>query len=394
MRDEDRTAGSCDSCGGPIPATAGPACPHCGAALDREIGFRNSDARLTNEAAHLIEERSRLGLDGLVGGLEYVVINVEANHHRAAVEELLARTGLTVDDAFADDVRATVVLRAAGSADVLVTARRGPSPFEPFTDRPKARALPRTRLETFGFRCVDLDAYERIQRSRGVRFMTAEPGEGRGFRLIQTEPSAFTGNSLGLIERIGAGRSYRTRDARDLVERFDKPERTYLDRIGRLDHAATRVRAAQRDDAILEFIGLTNYRFDFAIYVKSLNSITNAARLSADDFAMVFTSGIAPYVDETTSGPTERFIHDYGPRVHHLAWDTTRIDDTFAGLKRDGQEFLLDLVGSPAEGLKQTFSTPSRHTLLVNEYIHRFGDFDGFFTRSNVTLLTEATSRQ
>ena len=66
----------------------------------------------------------------------------------------------------------------------------------------------------------------------------------------------------------------------------------------------------------------------------------------------------------------------------------------FAGLAADGQEFLVDLVGSPDEGLKQTFSAMSPHTLLVNEYIHRFGDFAGFFTKSNVTLLTEATGTQ
>jgi hypothetical protein len=56
--------------------------------------------------------------------------------------------------------------------------------------------------------------------------------------------------------------------------------------------------------------------------------------------------------------------------------------------------FLIDLVGSPDEGLKQTFSKQSEHTLLVNEYIHRYGDFDGFFTKSNVTLLTAATDVQ
>lgn len=39
---------------------------------------------------------------------------------------------------------------------------------------------------------------------------------------------------------------------------------------------------------------LTNYNFDLAIYVKLFNSITNLARLSAGDFAMVFISGIAP----------------------------------------------------------------------------------------------------
>jgi hypothetical protein len=55
---------------------------------------------------------------------------------------------------------------------------------------------------------------------------------------------------------------------------------------------------------------------------------------------------------------------------------------------------LIELVGSPAEGLKQTFSQPAEQTLLVNEYIYRYGDFEGFFTRSNVTLLTGATARQ
>ena len=57
-------------------------------------------------------------------------------------------------------------------------------------------------------------------------------------------------------------------------------------------------------------------------------------------------------------------------------------------------KYLLDLVGSPEEGLKQIFSMPSKNTLLVTEYIHRYGDFDGFFTRSNVANLTAATDKQ
>jgi hypothetical protein len=34
------------------------------------------------------------------------------------------------------------------------------------------------------------------------------------------------------------------------------------------------------------------------------------------------------------------------------------------------------------------------YALLVNEYIHRYGDFEGFFTKGNVTLLTAATGKQ
>ena len=133
---------------------------------------------------------------------------------------------------------------------------------------------------------------------------------------------------------------------------------------------------------------LTNYNFDFAIYVKPHNSITSVARLSPKDFAMVFTSGISPYISDEISGPTEKFIHNYGSRVHHIAFQTEAIEDTYNSLVRDEMKFLIELVGSPEEGLKQTFTEPSGNTLLVNEYIHRYGDFDGFFSKSNVTLLT------
>ena len=369
-------------------------CPVCESKGECIIDFRNSDERLLHGAARLIEERSRTGLEGLVGGLEFIVINTEPEHQRGAAEELLARTGLHVADAFEDSVSRTAILQAPGSADMLITSRKDASPFASFTDYPKSRHLPATRLETFAFSCRDVAEYTRIQRGRGIEFMTDGPISGRQFKFIQTVPSPYTGLSIGLIERSGSEHSYRLPESVDLDWHFEKPALAYLGNIGRLDHTATRVRAEERDEAILEFINLTNYRFEFAIYVKSFNSITNVARLSANDFAMVFTSGIAPFADLKTSGPTERFTHNYGPRTHHLAWDTKDIDEVFAGLVDDGQEFLVDLVGSPDEGLKQTFSAMSPHTLLVNEYIHRFGEFDGFFTRSNVTLLTEATGTQ
>jgi hypothetical protein len=99
----------------------------------------------------------------------------------------------------------------------------------------------------------------------------------------------------------------------------------------------------------------SSYKFDFAIYVESYN---------------------------------------YGTRVHHIAFQTEEIEDTFKALLDDGMRYPLLLVGSPKEGLKQTFTEPSPNTLLVTEYIHWYGDFDGFFTRSNVALLTAATGKQ
>jgi hypothetical protein len=362
--------------------------------------LKDSDMHLKREASHIIAERRQLGLDGLVGGLQAVVINTEPERQKATVEELLRYTGLEFHGAFQDGQYRTYLLRTPvfpefRSADFLVRSRiKEESPFYQINVAPKSKLLPNTRLETFVFETRDIEKYVSIQRSQGVKFLTNEIIYEDCYSFIQTAPSKFTGNSLGFIQwKADAGR-YQTSGREDLHWDLKKPQLEHLKNIRWLDHAATRVKAQDRDLAILEFMKLTNYNFDFAIYVKSLNSVTSVARLSPKDFAMVFTSGISPYISEEVSGPTEKFIQNYGTRVHHIAFKTERIEDTYDALGKDNMKFLVELVGSPDEGLKQTFTQPSTNTLLVNEYIHRYGDFDGFFSKSNVALLTEATGKQ
>lgn len=370
-------------------------CPKCGARSPQFLDFENSDLRLKEEVPRVLAERKDAGLDGLVGGLDAVIINTEPEFQKAASEELLRFTGHEFEEAFQDPQYRTVVLKMEGSADILVRSRLdGENPFRDLNLRPKSKHLPNTRLETLVFRTTDLEKYVSIQRARGVSFLTDDIVEAERYSFIQTAPSMFTGKSLGFIQWHGKVGDYRTLRSEPMGWDLSKPDLGHLKNIKYLDHAATRIKAEDRDAAILEFIELTNYDFDFAIFVKVFNSITSVARLSKSDFAMVFTSGISPYVSEEVSGPTEKFVHNYGPRVHHLAFQTEDIEDTYSALVEDGMEFLIELVGSPDEGLKQTFTQPSKNTLLVNEYIHRYGDFDGFFTKSNVTLLTEATGKQ
>jgi hypothetical protein len=370
-------------------------CPHCHAGSPYVYDFKNSDEFLKEQIPQVLEERERSGLEGLVGRLQCVMINVETDRHQDAVGELSRYTGFEIDQAFEDSTLRTCVLRAPNSADFLVSSRiKRDNPFTPFNLFPKSKDLPNTRLETFVFETEDLERYFAIQKSRGTRFVTDGIIQTDNFLFIQTVPSDLTGNSIGLIQWKKERRNYANAKSRPLDWPLGKPKGNHLQNIKGLDHTATRVKAEERDAAIIEFMGLTNYNFDFAIYVKLFNSITNVTRLSGADFAMVFTSGIVPYVSDEVSGPTEKFIHNYGPRVHHMAFHTEKIKETFSALKDDGMDFLIDLVGSPDEGLKQTFSVPSGHTLLVNEYILRYGDFDGFFTTSNVTLLTEATGKQ
>ena len=68
----------------------------------------------------------------------------------------------------------------------------------------------------------------------------------------------------------------------------------------------------------------------------------------------------------------------------------SNIDYVVDVIRANGKDFLLDVIGSKEEGLKQIFSSASEHSSLIIEYVQRFGDFSGFFTKKNVAGLTEA----
>lgn len=359
----------------------------------------NSDEALLRGVEIALAERKKFRLENMVGDLAFIVVNVEEASLQSAANETLATTGYVGQAAFQDAAGKSCVfsLPKGRSADILIRARPE-SAHSPFAGRVgvKSAVLPNTRLETYVFAVTDLDAYVARQKERGGAFLTDGPVPfGRG-RFIQTLPSNFTGNSLGFIEwpdKSAGPERYALPDASPLATDLAKPGHPWLAGLGRLDHAATRLRAEDRDAAILEFMAYTNYDFAFAVFVESMNSITNVARLNPDDFAMVFTSGIR-FGAKPEDGPTEAFVHNYGQRTHHLAFEADPIETVVEGLKSIGVGFLGELVGSPEEGLKQIFTKPMPATLLVNEYIQRYGGFDGFFTASNVTLLTASTLNQ
>jgi hypothetical protein len=361
--------------------------------------FANNDERLKEKAEEVVARRGRLGLEGMVGDLSAVRLNCQPKRLEEAVAWFLDTTGFAAGDSFLDRGLATHRLTRLGSADFLFTARHGAgeNPFAAFNGFPRSAHLPDTRVECYVYECDDVRAYHRIQREQGVGFLTPEPVRTDTYIYVETEPSPYVGNSIGLVQWLAEPGTWNHPGTREFAPAPAGPargEKPWLDKVGRLDHSAIRVHARDRDPAILEFMSLTGHRFDFAVYVESLNSITNVARRGPADYAQVFTSGVTPFTTAEASGPTETFMANYGTRTHHLAFDTRDVDEVFAALAADGLGFISDLLGSPQEGLKQAFSEPCPQTLVVNEYIHRFGDFDGFFTRSNVTELTRATGRQ
>ena len=115
----------------------------------------------------------------------------------------------------------------------------------------------------------------------------------------------------------------------------------------------------------------------------------------------VFTANNTPYFVNHLDGlpsPTETFARNYGPRLHHIAMAVRdgetdgreNIEHVVSQIAAQGRGFLLDVIGSRDQGLKQIFSSASEHSSLIIEYVQRFGDFQGFFTKENVADLTHA----
>jgi len=115
----------------------------------------------------------------------------------------------------------------------------------------------------------------------------------------------------------------------------------------------------------------------------------------------VFTASNTPnFVNhlEKLPSPTKTFVRNYGPRLHHIALAVRdgetdgreNIEHVVERIAAQGRDFLLDVIGSREQGLKQIFSSASEHSSLIIEYVQRFDDFQGFFTRDNVARLTHA----
>lgn len=176
-----------------------------------------------------------------------------------------------------------------------------------------------------------------------------------------------------------------------------------------IDHMATRILAGEREDAILEFLCLSNYYFWGAYSISEMNSSTNVNRVPhGNDItspAKVFTANNTPYMVNSFKNlpmPTEDFVRNYGRRMHHIAMEVIdgdhpkggkNIDFVINVLRNDAKiGFLAKVFGECKDepDLQQIFSKHSTLSILITEYVERCHGFDGFFTKENVAALTQA----
>jgi len=160
------------------------------------------------------------------------------------------------------------------------------------------------------------------------------------------------------------------------------------DLIIKLDHIAYRVKKGEREKAMAELANLIPYKDYKTFKVISMNAITSTLKLHETLPVIVVSEGL------TDDSVVEKYVKKYGGRIHHLAYLVKDIDRVVKIQKERGVKFTTDsIIGSEEEGIKQIFTLPTESANHIIEYVQRFGDFDGFFTPSNVGALMKSTEK-
>ena len=370
----------------------------------------------------LLEERDNSGLTGMIDQIEAIMITVDPGHSTRYIGELALMTPYHYLVTLESESHWTHILRVdMHSPDFLIREvkdRRTRGIFRSLNEvYPIGRHKPNSRYMGEILRVKDMHSVVECQQAREFRFFSQEetrklelPGN-----LSIVKPSPYTHNIVGYIERpsdqirtYALGISSINQEVQDiyLTAKALQKELRINDLILPIDHLATRIYSQNREVAILEWLSLSSYYYWGSYDIQDQNSSTNVTKSVHHNSeihspAKVFTANNTPYfinhLDRKPS-PTETFVRNYGPRLHHIALAVCdgetdgreNIDHVVRQIEAQGRNFLLDVIGSRNQGLKQIFSSASEHSSLINAYVQRFGDFKGFFTKENVAELTHA----
>lgn len=370
----------------------------------------------------LLEERDRSGLTDIIHEIEAIMITVDPGHSIRYIGELSLMTPYHYLVTLESEDHWTHILRVdMNSPDFLVREVKDPSIQGVFRSLneiyPIGMRKPNSRYMGEILRVDNLHEVVEKQKEREFRFFSQDqirrmqlPGN-----LAISKPSPYTHNIVSYMERpldqirtYALGVSAIRDDVQEvyLAAKSMQKELGINDLIMPIDHLATRIYSQNREVAILEWLSLSSYYYWGSYDITDQNSSTNVTKSvhcpnELQSPAKVFTANNTPYFVnhlEKLPSPTETFVRNYGPRLHHIALAVAdgdrngieNIDYVVQQIASQGRDFLLDVIGSKDDGLKQIFSSASEHSSLIIEYVQRFGDFNGFFTKHNVAELTHA----
>ena len=389
-------------------------------------GDKQNSAFFEEYVVRLLQERDRRGLTDIIHEIDALMITVDPGHSVRYIAELALMTSYHYLVTLESEAHWTHVLRIdLNSPDILLREVKDPNLRGIFRSLnevyPVGAKKPNSRYMGEIIRVSNLHDVVKLQQEREFRFFSQDdvrklelPGN-----LAVSKPSPYTHNIVAYLERepdelrvYALGMSMIDLEVQAAYESAKALQRKLRidDLLLPVDHLATRVYSQNREVAILEYLSWSSYYFWGAYNIRDQNSSTNVTK-SVHGFpeskspAKVFTANNTPYFVnhlEHLPSPTETFVRNYGPRLHHIAIavkDGERdgmenIDFVVKAVAEQGQGFLLDVIGSKELGLKQIFSNASEHSSLIIEYVQRFNGFEGFFTQQNVAALTEAAGAE
>jgi len=385
-------------------------------------GDKQNSAFFEEYLLRLLEERDASGLTDRIHAIDAIMITVDPGQSIRYVGELCLMTPYQYLVTLESESHWTHILRVdMNSPDFIVREVKDPNTRGIFRSLnevyPIGASKPNSRYMGEILRVNDMHGVVECQQERGFRFFSQDqirklelPGN-----MAVSKPSPYTHNIVAYMERpenelrvYALGMSEIRTDVQEVyLAAKEMQKRLEIDDlILPIDHLATRVYSQNREVAILEWLSLSSYYYWGSYDIMDQNSSTNVTKNvhQPDETrspAKVFTANNTPwFVNHLVKlpSPTETFVRNYGPRLHHIALavcDGERhgkenIEYVVDQIAAQGRDFLLDVIGSREQGLKQIFSSASEHSSLIIEYVQRFGDFDGFFAKDNVAELTRA----
>jgi hypothetical protein len=371
----------------------------------------------------LLEERDRCGLTDIIGGIEALMITVEPGNSIEYIAELALMTPYHYLVTLDSPRHLTHILRIdMNSPDILLREVKSPDHYDIFRSlndlHPVGSQRPHSRYLGEILWVADRGKVLDLQQAREFRFFAPDALSELDLpsNVSISKPSPYTQNVVGYMERVPTevrvyhplGNCSILPQAQDAYEKAKALQKKLDigDLIQPVDHLATRVYSQNREAALLEYLALSSYYYWGSFDITDQNSSTNVCKSvrpvpESGSPAKVFTANNLPYCVNHLDGlpsPTETFVRNYGARLHHIALSVKdgerggkeHIEFVVDAIASQGKGFLLDVVGSRDAGLKQIFSEASPFSALIVEYVQRFGDFKGFFTRDNVARLTAA----
>lgn len=377
----------------------------------------------------ILDRREQSGLDEMIGNMIAVVVQITPGDLINYMSELYMMTAYRFHTAYSNDSHKVVILKnKPGYPDYILLEPHYPDYRDAVQSLnylyPRGRERINTRYLGEIYQTKNLAETRKTLESHLFRFQESQDIKNEFIKNKNfefTHHSNFTQNVVGYTESnledydsLNLGEKYML-DEHDMkrLEEVDAKQKELglFNLVEGIDHIATRVFCGRREDAILEFLCLSNYYFWGAYTIEEMNSSTNICRNPKLDVfeemkspAKVFTANNTPfYVNSINQlpSPTEDFVRNFGNRLHHIAYAVPdgevedgrkNIDYVVQTLSKNNIDFLAKVFGECTDfpDLKQIFSKTSKFSVLITEYVQRCHGFRGFFTKGNVAALTEA----